>query len=50
MRTPKRLDPEARIIYHPELLTCPHCGDLLVMWGIRLVRDTSYPQSLTAMA
>jgi hypothetical protein len=30
MRTPKRLYPEERIIYHPELLTCPHCGDLLV--------------------
>jgi hypothetical protein len=33
MRTPKRLYTEARIIYHPELLTCPHCGDLLVMWN-----------------
>src|SRR6266567_8361960 len=33
MRTPKRLYPEERIIYHPELLTCPHCGDLLVMWN-----------------
>jgi hypothetical protein len=31
MRTPKRLSPEERLIYHPELLTCPHCGDLLVM-------------------
>jgi Transposase, Mutator family len=31
MRTPKRLYPEERIIYHPELLTCPHCGDLLVL-------------------
>jgi Transposase, Mutator family len=31
MRTPKRLYPEERIIYHPELLTCPHCGDVLVM-------------------
>jgi Transposase, Mutator family len=31
MRTPKRLYPEERRIYHPELLTCPHCGDLLVM-------------------
>ena len=31
MRTPKRLYPEERIIYHPELLTCPHGGDLLVM-------------------
>jgi len=30
MRTPKRLYPEERLIYHPELLTCPHCGDLLV--------------------
>ncbi len=33
MRTPKRLYSEERIIYHPELLTCPHCGDLLVMWN-----------------
>ena len=31
MRTPKRLYADERIIYHPELLTCPHCGDLLVM-------------------
>jgi hypothetical protein len=33
MRTPKRLYAEARIIYHPELLTCLHCGDLLVGWN-----------------
>ena len=31
MRTPKRLYVQERIIYQPELLTCPHCGDLLVM-------------------
>jgi hypothetical protein len=31
MRTPKRLYAEERIIYHPALLTCRHCGDLLVM-------------------
>ena len=31
MRTPKRLYAQERIMYHPELLTCPHCGDLLVM-------------------
>jgi hypothetical protein len=31
MRTPERLYAQARIIYQPELLTCPHCGDLLVM-------------------
>ena len=30
MRTPKRLYAEERIIYHPELLTCRHCGALLV--------------------
>jgi hypothetical protein len=30
MRTPKRLYAHERIIYQPELLTCPHCGDLLV--------------------
>ena len=30
MRTPKRLYPEERLIYHPALLPCPHCGDLLV--------------------
>src|SRR5262245_60786680 len=33
MRTPKRLYAEARIMYHPELLTCLHCGDLLVLWN-----------------
>src|SRR6267143_4237124 len=33
MRTPKRLYAEARIIYHPALLTCLHCGDLLVGWN-----------------
>ena len=31
MRTPKPLYAHKRMIYHPELLTCPHCGDLLVM-------------------
>jgi hypothetical protein len=30
MRTPKGLYAHERIIYHPELLTCPHCGDLLM--------------------
>jgi hypothetical protein len=30
MRTPKPLYAHERMIYHPELLTCPHCGDLLV--------------------
>jgi Transposase, Mutator family len=30
MRTPKQLYAHERRIYHPELLTCPHCGDLLV--------------------
>jgi hypothetical protein len=30
MRTPKQLYAHERIIYQPELLTCPHCGDLLV--------------------
>jgi hypothetical protein len=30
MRTPKLLYAHERMIYHPELLTCPHCGDLLV--------------------
>jgi len=33
MRTPKRLYAEERIIYHPELLTCLYCGDLLVTWN-----------------
>ena len=33
MRTPKRLYAEARIIYHPELLTCLHGGDLVVGWN-----------------
>ena len=31
MRTPKRLYAQQRLIYQPELLTCPHCGDLLVL-------------------
>jgi hypothetical protein len=31
MRTPKRLYTEERLIYHPALLTCPHCGDVLAM-------------------
>ncbi|HSF31208.1 MAG TPA: transposase [Candidatus Tectomicrobia bacterium] len=30
MRTPKPLYAHERLIYQPELLTCPHCGDLLV--------------------
>src|SRR3989475_13203817 len=33
MRTPKRLYAEERIIYQPELMTCLHCGDLLVPWN-----------------
>src|SRR5438552_6251898 len=31
MRPPKQLYAHERLMYHPELLTCPHCGDLLVM-------------------
>ena len=31
MRTPKQLYAQQRVIYQPELLTCPHCGDLLVL-------------------
>ena len=31
MRTPKQLYVHERLIYQPELLTCPHCSDLLVM-------------------
>jgi hypothetical protein len=30
MRTPKQLYAHERMIYQPDLLTCPHCGDLLV--------------------
>jgi hypothetical protein len=30
MSTPKPLYAHERLMYHPELLTCPHCGDLLV--------------------
>ena len=30
MRTPKQLYAHERMIYQPELLTCPHCGELLV--------------------
>ena len=31
MRTPKQLYAQERIIYQPELPTCPHCGDILVL-------------------
>src|SRR5713101_5841991 len=31
MSTPKRLYAQQRVMYQPALLTCPHCGDLLVM-------------------
>jgi Transposase, Mutator family len=31
MRTPKRLYAQQRLIYQPELLTCPHCGEGLVL-------------------
>ena len=31
MRTPKRLYAQKRLIYQPELPTCPHCGEVLVM-------------------
>jgi Transposase, Mutator family len=30
MRTPKPLYAQQRLIYHPEWLSCPSCGDLLV--------------------
>jgi len=31
MRTRKRLYAHECVMYQPALLTCPHCGDLLVM-------------------
>ena len=31
MRTPQPLYAHERLIYQPEILTCPHCGDVLVM-------------------
>jgi hypothetical protein len=31
MRTPKRFYAQQRLLYQPELLTCPHGGNLLVM-------------------
>ncbi len=31
MKTPKTLYPNERIIYHPEISTCPHCGGDLVL-------------------
>ncbi len=31
VRTPKQLYAHERMIYQPELPTCPHCGDILVM-------------------
>jgi hypothetical protein len=30
MRTPKQLYAHEHMIYQPEILICPHCGDLLV--------------------
>jgi hypothetical protein len=30
MRTPKPLYAEQRLIFHPELVTCPHCGEVVV--------------------
>ncbi|MFQ5616576.1 MAG: transposase [Anaerolineales bacterium] len=30
MRTPKPLYADQRILFHPELITCPHCGAVLV--------------------
>jgi hypothetical protein len=33
MRTPKQLYAEERLIYPPDLLTCLHCGALLVPWN-----------------
>jgi hypothetical protein len=33
MRTPKHVYAEERIMYRPALLTCPHCGALLVPWN-----------------
>jgi Transposase, Mutator family len=31
MKTPKQLYAQERTIYQPELLTCPHCGEILVL-------------------
>lgn len=31
MRTPQRLYAQERVIYQPELLTCPHCGEVLML-------------------
>lgn len=33
MRTPKKLYPNERIIYHPELSSCPHCGGAMAMYN-----------------
>ena len=33
MRTPKQLYPRERIIYQPELSTCPHCAGPLVLYN-----------------
>jgi len=42
MRTLKRLYARERLIYQPELLTCPHCGDRLVLCN-SLAWDTTVP-------
>ncbi len=36
MKTPKRLYPSARIIYHPELSACPVCGGSLMLMNTLL--------------
>ena len=43
MRIPKPLYAHERVMDHPELLTCPHGGDLLVM-GNSLGCDKTVPR------
>lgn len=47
MKTPKRLYPSARIIYHPELSACPVCGGPLMLANYLLGDKTV--QTLTAV-
>jgi hypothetical protein len=33
VRTPKELSTDERIIYHPELPSCPYCGGSLMLYN-----------------
>ena len=43
MRTPQRCYAQQRLMYQPALLTCPHCGELLVMGNALAWHQTVQP-------